>query len=165
MYFNKITLRELRSFLILWLTQSFSALGSAMTGFALIIWSYQAKGSALTTALLSVCSYGPYVLMSIFAGAISDRLNRKVVMLVCDTFAALSTVVTMVLLRGGHLEIWHLYLLNALNGLMNTVQQPASDVATTLLIPRKYYQMASGMRSSFGYGDFDVAGLGGGDAV
>ena len=147
MYFNKITLRELRSFLILWLTQSFSALGSAMTGFALIIWSYQAKGSALTTALLSVCSYGPYVLMSIFAGAISDRLNRKVVMLVCDTFAALSTVVTMVLLRGGHLEIWHLYLLNALNGLMNTVQQPASDVATTLLIPRKYYQMASGMRS------------------
>ncbi len=53
----------------------------------------------------------------------------------------------MVLLRGGHLEIWHLYLLNALNGLMNTVQQPASDVATTLLIPRKYYQMASGMRS------------------
>lgn len=32
MYFNKITLRELRSFLILWLTQSFSALGSAMTG-------------------------------------------------------------------------------------------------------------------------------------
>ena len=142
MYFNKITLRELRSFLILWLTQSFSALGSAMTGFALIIWSYQAKGSALTTALLSVCSYGPYVLMSIFAGAISDRLNRKVVMLVCDTFAALSTVVTMVLLRGGHLEIWHLYLLNALNGLMNTVQQPASDVATTLLIPRKYYQLS-----------------------
>lgn len=147
MYFNKIAVRELRSFLILWLTQSFSALGSAMTGFALIIWSYQTKGSALTTALLSVCSYGPYVLMSIFAGAISDRLNRKTVMLVCDTLAALSTVVTMAMLRGGHLEIWHLYLLNALNGLMNTVQQPASDVATTLLIPRKYYQMASGMRS------------------
>lgn len=103
MYFNKIAVRELRSFLILWLTQSFSALGSAMTGFALIIWSYQTKGSALTTALLSVCSYGPYVLMSIFAGAISDRLNRKTVMLVCDTLAALSTVVTMAMLRGG---IW-----------------------------------------------------------
>lgn len=147
MYPNKTMARELRGFLILWLTQSFSSLGSAMTNFALIIWSYQAKGSALTTALLSVCSYGPYVLMSIFAGAISDRLNRKAVMLVCDTLAALSTVTTMVLLRRGQLEIWHLYLLNALNGLMNTVQQPASDVATTLLIPQKYYQMASGMRS------------------
>lgn len=68
----KVLIRELRGFLILWLTQSFSALGSAMTNFALIVWSYQAQGSALTTALLSVCSYAPYVVMSIFAGALSD---------------------------------------------------------------------------------------------
>ncbi|MGB8452402.1 MAG: MFS transporter, partial [Anaerocolumna sp.] len=60
--------KELRSFLILWSTQSFSALGSSMTSFALIIWSYQQQGSALTTALLSVSSYAPYVIMSIFAG-------------------------------------------------------------------------------------------------
>ena len=42
----KVLIRELRGFLILWLTQSFSALGSAMTNFALIVWSYQAQGSA-----------------------------------------------------------------------------------------------------------------------
>ena len=30
----KVLIRELRGFLILWLTQSFSALGSAMTNFA-----------------------------------------------------------------------------------------------------------------------------------
>ena len=41
----KVLIRELRGFLILWLTQSFSALGSAMTNFALIVWSYQAQGS------------------------------------------------------------------------------------------------------------------------
>ena len=63
------TLKELKLFIILWLTQSFSSLGSAMTNFALVIWLYQDSGSALTTALLSVCSYAPYVLMSIFAGA------------------------------------------------------------------------------------------------
>ena len=62
-----ILIRELRYFLILWATQALSTLGSSMTGFALIIWSYQQEGSALTTALLSVCSYVPYVLMSIFA--------------------------------------------------------------------------------------------------
>ena len=71
------TLKELKLFLILWLTQSFSSLGSAMTNFALVIWLYQDSGSALTTALLSVCSYAPYVLMSIFAGAISDKWNKK----------------------------------------------------------------------------------------
>ena len=39
----KTILRELHGFLVLWLTQSFSALGSSMTSFALIIWSYQEK--------------------------------------------------------------------------------------------------------------------------
>ena len=143
----KVLIRELRGFLILWLTQSFSALGSTMTNFALIVWSYQAQGSALTTALLSVCSYAPYVVMSIFAGALSDRWNKKAVMLASDSFAALCTVAVLVLLQAGRLEIWHLYCLNALNGLMNTVQQPAADVAISLLTPERHYQKASGLRS------------------
>ena len=141
------TVKELKAFIILWLTQSFSALGSAMTSFALVIRLYRDSGSALTTALLTVCSYAPYVVMSIFAGAISDKWNKKTVMLVCDSFAAMCTVAVLVLLKTDTLEVWHLYMLNALNGLMNTIQSPASDVAATLLTPEKHYQKTSGMRS------------------
>ncbi|MGN0623386.1 MAG: MFS transporter [Oscillospiraceae bacterium] len=141
------TLKELKLFIILWLTQSLSALGSAMTNFALVIWLYNDSGSALTTAMLTICSYAPYVVMSIFAGAISDKWNKKAVMLVCDSFAAMCTVAVLVLLKTGSLQVWHLYVLNALNGLMNTVQQPASDVAVTMLTPKKHYQKTSGMRS------------------
>ncbi|MDE6413524.1 MAG: MFS transporter [Eubacterium sp.] len=143
----KTTYKELKYFLILWSTQALSQLGSSMTNYALIVWSYTAKGSALTTALLSVFSYAPYVIMSIFAGSLSDKWNKKVTMLVSDTFAALCTISIFILLKTGRLEIWHLYGLNALNGLMNTVQQPASDVAITLLTPKKHYQKVSGMRS------------------
>lgn len=143
----KTTFKELKYFLILWSTQALSQLGSSMTNYALIVWSYTAKGSALTTALLSVCSYAPYVIMSIFAGSLSDKWNKKITMLVSDTFAALCTISIFVLLKTDRLEIWHLYCLNALNGLMNTVQQPASDVAITLLTPKKHYQKVSGLRS------------------
>lgn len=138
---------ELRDFLLLWITQAFSSLGSSMTSFALVIWSYQERGSALATALLAVSSYAPYVIMSIFAGALSDRWNKRITMLVSDTFAAVCTVGVMILFMTGHLVIWHLYVLNALNGLMNTIQQPASDVAVSLLTPKRHYQKASGMRS------------------
>lgn len=137
----------LHTFILLWSTQAFSALGSSMTSYALILWSYQQKGSALTTALLSVCSYAPYVILSIFAGALSDRWNKKYTMLVCDSMAAFSTILILALLMTGHLKIWHLYLINAFNGLMNTVQQPASDVAVSLLTPKEQYQRAGGMRS------------------
>ena len=146
-FIMKNFIKELRTFIILWSTQSLSQLGSAMTGFALTLWVYEKTGSALQTALLSICSYAPYVLMSIFAGALSDRKKKKKVMLVCDTFAACCTVLVLVLLKTGLLMPIHIYFLNAINGLMNTVQQPASDVAMTMIIPKEYYQKTSGMRS------------------
>lgn len=144
------TLREMRTFLILWVTQAFSGLGSAMTSYALIIWSYTQEGKALTTALLAVSSYAPYVICSIFAGALSDRWDKRRTMLVCDLLAALTTVCTLVLLKLEMLEVWHLYILNAVNGLMNTVQQPASEVATTALLPREHYQKVGGLNQLSG---------------
>lgn len=146
--FHKLkTLRALGPFLALWATQALSGLGSAMTNFALIIWTYQQQGSALTTALLSICSYAPYVLASIFAGALSDRWDKRRTMLFCDTAAALCTLAVLALLNTGALEIWHLYVLNAVNGLMNTFQQPASAVAISLLAPREHYQRVGGLQS------------------
>lgn len=142
----KETLREMKQFLLLWLTQSFSSLGSAMTSYALVIWSYSQEGSALMTALLMVCSYTPYVVFSIFAGALSDRWDKRKTMLACDTVAAMTTVGMLVLMQNGLLKIWHLYVINAINGLMNTVQQPASEVAVTRLLPKKYYQRVGGLR-------------------
>lgn len=139
--------KDLKTYLLLWGTQSISALGSGLTGYSLVLLLYTQSGSALQTALLSVCSYAPYVIMSIFAGALSDRWNKKKIMLFCDFAAALSTVIVLFLIKTGNLEVWHLYLINALNGLMNTVQQPAAEVSATMLIPKEHYQRTSGLRS------------------
>ena len=118
-----------------------------MTSFALVIWSYQQQGSALTTAGLSIASYAPYVLLSVFAGSLVDRWDKRKTLIFCDLFAALSTVAVLILLKTGRLEVWHLYAVNALNGLMNTLQQPASELAVTLLTPREQVQRVMGLRS------------------
>lgn len=144
---KKNVLFELRDFYILWSTQSVSQLGSSITTFALALWLYEKTGSSLSTATLSICSYAPYILMSIFAGALTDQFNKKKTMLGCDMFAVICTITVLVLFRTNRLMVWHLYVLNAISGLMNTVQQPASEVAMTLIIPEKYYQKTSGLRS------------------
>ena len=72
---------KLRDFYLLWSTQVLSQLGSAITSFALTLWLYDRTGSALQTAMLTICSYVPYVLMSVFAGAATDRWNKKRTML------------------------------------------------------------------------------------
>lgn len=60
---------------------------------------------------------------------------------------ALCTVAVLILLSAGRLEIWHLYCLNALNGLMIPFSSPAADVTISLLTPKKHYQKVSGLRS------------------
>lgn len=140
------TISEMRGFLLLWGSQLISGLGSAMTGYALVIWSYTQKGSALVTAMLMVCTYAPYVLFSIFAGALSDRWDKKKILLTCDALAALCTLTVLILLKIQQLRIWHLYVVNAVSGLMNTIQQPASEVAVTAILPKKYYQKVGSLR-------------------
>lgn len=140
------TISEMRCYLLLWVTQMVSGLGSAMTSYALVIWSYTQEGSALVTAMLMVCTYAPYVLCSIFAGALSDRWDKKKILLSCDTLAALCTLIVLILLKAGQLRIWHLYIVNGVSGLMNTIQQPASEVAITAILPRKHYQKVGGLR-------------------
>ena len=143
---NKIK-KQWNRYRMLWSTQAFSALGSGMTSYALVLWLYLRTGSALGTALLSVCSYAPYVIMSMFAGALSDRWDKKRTILICDCIAALCTVLVFVLVKTDMLCVWHLYALNALNGLMNTIQQPAGEVAATRLLPKTFYHKASGLNS------------------
>lgn len=140
-------IKDLKTFIILWSTQSLSQLGSAMTSFSLTLWVYEKTGSALQTAFLSISSYAPYVLVSIFAGAVSDKWDKKKIMLVCDTVAACCSAVVLILLKTDLLKPEYIYLLNAVNGLMSAVQEPAGDVAMTMIIPKKYYQKTSGMRS------------------
>lgn len=140
------SLSEMRSFLTLWLSQSFSALGSSMTAYALVIWSYGNEGSTLATALLMVSSYAPYVILSIFAGALSDRWNKKLTMLICDSIAAITTLIVLILMCTNTLQLWHIYAVNIVGGIMNTFQQPASEVAVTRLLPEKYYQRVGGLR-------------------
>ncbi len=138
---------QLHPFIILWGSQSISELGSSMTSFALVLWAYGQKGTAMSTVSMAFFTYLPYVLVSLFAGTLADRWKKKHIMFVCDTIAAMGSMAIFVLLLSGQLAMWHLYGINLVIGAMNAFQQPASMVAVTLLTPRKHYSNVSGMQA------------------
>lgn len=144
------TFKELQNFFILWFGQSISQFGSAMTSYALIISAYKQQGTVLSISWLSICTYLPYVLVSIFAGPWVDRLKKKTTMLACDTIAATCSLCTLILLTIGLLELGHLYVINTIIGFMNAFQSPASNVAVSLIVPQKHYSRANGMQSLSG---------------
>lgn len=134
-------------YIIFWLSQSVSQLGSAMTGFALIIWAYKQTDSAMAVSLMTFCSYVPYILVSLFAGSFIDRHRKKTIMLAADSAAAVCTVFVWMLLINGRLDIRYIYVVNAVTGFMNAFQFPAQSVAVGMLVPKELYARASGMDS------------------
>lgn len=139
--------RKFSNFILLWATQTLSRLGSSLTPFALILWAYGKTGSAFDTALLTVTSYVPYILLSLPVGTLTDRMNKKHLMLLSDTAAALCTLTILFVWLSGNLELWHLYLVNCITGTAQTFQQPASEVATTLVTPEDKYQKAGSLNA------------------
>ncbi|MDD3244420.1 MAG: MFS transporter [Eubacteriales bacterium] len=138
---------KLRKFLLLWLGQSVSQLGSNMKAYALIVWVYRQQNAVMSVALLAVCGYVPYVAVAGFAGALVDRLPKKPVMLAADLGAGLCSAAVLIMAQTGMLRVSYLYAINAFLGLMNAFQSPASSVAVSLLVPREHYMRASGLQS------------------
>ncbi len=77
--------QNFKRYIIFWLSQSLSQLGSAMTGFALVLWAYTQEGSAMTVSLMSFFNYMPYTIVSLFVGAFVDKHKKKSIMLVSDS--------------------------------------------------------------------------------
>ena len=143
-------LKGLKSFLLLWSSQAVSSLGTAMTEYALIVWTYRQEGTALSITLLTLCSFAPTILFRFAAGAIADRWDKKRIMLTADLFAACGTFSVFLLYTFSALRVWHLYLINILLSFMNAFQEPAAFVATSLLVPKEQYARVSGLQGFSG---------------
>lgn len=144
------TFAALRSFLLLWFSQSVSAMGTAMTDYALVIWAYEKTGTASSVTLLTLCSFLPTILLRFMAGAAADRWNKKHIMLAADGLAACGTLSIWALYASQGLTPVHLYVINFLLSCMNAFQVPAAYVATSLLVPKEYYTKTGGLQAASG---------------
>ena len=137
----------MKGFTVVWAGQVVSLMGSTMTTFALVIWIYQQTGSATSLTLMVLFGFGPAVLLSPVAGALVDRSNRKLVMMISDLAAGLTTIALLILVVTGNLQIWHLYALSALAAAFQAFQFPAYSAAITMMLDKKNYARANGMIS------------------
>jgi DHA3 family macrolide efflux protein-like MFS transporter len=142
---NRPALRGMRTFFIVWAGQLVSTMGSGLTAFALGVWIYQKTGSTTLFALNMLAVTVPNLLISPLAGSLADRWDRRLVMMLSDTGAGLSTLMVALLSFSGRLEVWHVYLATALNAAFTTFQWPAYSAATTLLVPKAQLGRAGGM--------------------
>lgn len=142
----------MRTFIIIWLGQLVSTVGGYMTNFALTLWAWEVTGSATALALIGFFSQLSRVFVTLFSGIIVDRFNRKYLMILADAIVVLSTVSILILYSIHALQIWHLYLIGAINSSFGQIQQLAYTTSLTLLVPPQQYTRVSSMGSALNYG-------------
>ncbi len=147
-------LSGMQAFYLVALGQFVSIFGTTMTQFGLTIWTWTfvteiqpTADPATTMALVGFFNFAPEVLLGPIAGALVDRWNRKLVMIISDVAAGLATIAIFLLYNSGQLEIWHLYVAGAVTAAFKSFQWPAFSAAISTMIPKEQYTRANGILS------------------
>ena len=97
-------------FFAIWTGQAFSLLGSMLVQFALVWWLTQTTGSATVLATATLVAVLPGIFLGPLAGALVDRWNRRIIMIVADSLIALVTLGLIYLYAAGRMEVWQVYI-------------------------------------------------------
>jgi DHA3 family macrolide efflux protein-like MFS transporter len=143
----------MRTFLVVWVTQSVSVIGSGMTGFALNIYLAQVLYSApsqkvalaLALAALNIGFVIPFVFGAPLAGAFADRHDRKRIMIMADAGNAALSLVTVALMVGGAVQLWMLVCIGFCAALAGAFHFAAYDASYAMLVPERLLPRANGM--------------------
>ncbi len=139
----------MQTFLIVWIGQVISLLGSKLTEFALGFWildrTYQDTGTITQFALTILFMYLPKVIISPLAGVLVDRWNRRSAMILSDLGTGIVTIAVLTLVGSNNLAVWHIYLALTISSSLNAFQQPAYIAAIAQLVPPKNLSRANGM--------------------
>jgi DHA3 family macrolide efflux protein-like MFS transporter len=146
-------------FTIVFVGQLISVLATQMSSFALTLWIYKQTSSAMALGLAQVFYIVPLLVISPIAGAMVDRYNRKMMMMVSDIGAGLATVGLLIIQSMGMLQIWHLYAAMTVMGLVSAFQWPAYSAAISTMVPKEQLGRANGMMSLIEAGPGVIAPL------
>jgi DHA3 family macrolide efflux protein-like MFS transporter len=144
-------------FFTIWIGQALSLVGSNVAQFALVWWLTKLTGSATVLATASMVSIIPQVFLGPFAGAYVDRWNRRVVMLVADSFIALVSLWLAYLFWADRMQVWHVYAVMIARALGGIFHWPAMSASTSLMVPKKHLARVAGLNQTL-HGALNVAG-------
>jgi MFS family permease len=157
-----IALRE-RNFVLYVIGQFTSQLGSwiELTAVSWIV--YEMTNSPFLLGLVGLFRATPTILLALYGGAMADRLPRRVVLMCTESTMLVLSLTLGILAVTGHLEYWHLYVLNFVSGTLQAFSVPSRHALFAGLVPRAAMSSAVTMNSvavrSGGFIGPSIAGL------
>ncbi len=137
--------KSFQKFLVIWVGQLISCIGSGLTAFALAVYVYTLTGTAASVSLVTLCAFLPSVLLAPIGGVFADRFDRRLMMILGDLFSAAGLVYMLVVILNGEIVLWQICLGVSISSIFVALMEPAYKATVTDLLSVEQYARASGM--------------------
>ena len=141
---------NLRKFILLWAGELISSIGGGLTSFGLGVYIFQQTGSAANMALITLLGFLPTLLLSVPAGALADRYDRRLLMMIGDGCSALGIVFILVCMMNGGASLAQICIGVLISSVFSALLEPAFRATITDLLTREEFSRASGLVSLAG---------------
>jgi MFS family permease len=144
------SLRRHRNYRLFFYGQLTSVAGTWMQNIALawLVVDLAPHSRGLAVGLLAACRFGPFTVLGLFAGVVTDRFdNRHVVMATQSVQMVFSAVLATVTLLG-HVQLWQVYAIAVLTGSALVFDAPSRQNLTFQMVGRDELPNAIALNSS-----------------
>ena len=120
-----------------WFGQIGSLIGAWMQSVALPWLVLQLGGSAFQLGLVMAFLFGPSMIVAPLGGVLADRVDKRRTLIIVNLVAMLQASVLFALTLTGMVEIWHVYALALVAGVVGAIEMPLRQAFVAELVPRK----------------------------
>lgn len=133
-----------RSFLSTWIGNGISELGGAFGTFCNSILIFQLTGSAMALGSMWLLYFLPSLILQLFVGPYIDRWSRKWIMILSQWTRGVIFIIPLAALISGNLEVWQIYTVQCVVGLITPFYVPANHAITPTIVEKDQLQSANG---------------------
>ena len=137
-------------FLLLWTGSLISSVGGGLTSFGLGVYVFQQTGSAAGMALVTLLAFLPTLLLSVPAGVLADRYDRRILMMIGDGFSAFGILYILICMIRGQASLTQICVGVFVSAVFSSLLEPSYRATVTDLLTREEYSKASGLVSLAG---------------
>jgi MFS family permease len=138
---------EVRNYRLYWIGQLISQTGSWMQTTAQAWLVLQLTQSPFALGLVTTLQFLPIMLLSLIGGVISDRLPKHRLIVITQTAGLIQATIFGTLVATGAIQLWHVYILAATQGIINAIDNPTRQAFAVELVGREHLVNAVALNS------------------
>ncbi|MDD6262854.1 MAG: MFS transporter [Clostridiales bacterium] len=151
--------KNFRKFTLLWFGELVSSIGSGLTSFGLGVYVFQQTGSAAGMALVSLLAFLPALILTVPAGVLADRYDRRLLMMAGDGCSALGILYIFCCMQTGGASLAQICIGVTVSSVFSSLLEPSYRATVSDILEKEEYSKASGLVSLAGSARYLISPL------